>query len=183
MMANTNTPPTRRVKVAGQYSNPFTIKCGVPQGCPFSPLASLVVAEALTRMILGAPDIEGITANGEEHRISQFADDTQLLLKNYEGIRRATVYIGKYQKAIGMKINATKYEGIRCGSTRAIDRPQNLRYIKWLSHGEFTKNTKILGVPYWASGEDNSFWDDLYVKIKSTIAAWSSTSQLTQHGG
>jgi hypothetical protein len=70
MMANTNTPPTRRGKIAGQYSNPFTIKCGVPQGCPFSSLAFLVVAEALTRMILGAPDIEGITANGEEHRIS-----------------------------------------------------------------------------------------------------------------
>jgi hypothetical protein len=41
-------------------------------------------------MILGAPDIEGITANGEEHRISPFADDTQLLLKKYEGIRRAS---------------------------------------------------------------------------------------------
>jgi hypothetical protein len=72
-------------------------------------------------MILRAPDIEGITANGEEHRISQFADDTQLLLKNYEGIRRATIYISRYEKATGMKINATKYEGIRCGRTRAID--------------------------------------------------------------
>jgi hypothetical protein len=38
------------------------------------------MAESLTRMILGAPDIEEITANGEEHRISKFADDTQLLL-------------------------------------------------------------------------------------------------------
>jgi hypothetical protein len=76
MLANTDTPPTRRVKIAKQYSNPFTIKCGVPQGCPFSPLEFLVVAEALTRMILRSPDIEGITANGEEHRISQFADDT-----------------------------------------------------------------------------------------------------------
>jgi hypothetical protein len=81
MMADTNNPPTWRVKIAGQYSNPFTIKCGVPQGCPFSPLAFLVVAEALMRMVLKAPDIKGLTAYGEEHRISQFADDTQLLLK------------------------------------------------------------------------------------------------------
>eukprot|EP00962_Isochrysis_galbana_P022387 scaffold6704_cov137-Isochrysis_galbana.AAC.9 len=42
MLANPDLPPTRRVKIAGQYSNPFTIKCGVPQGCPFSPLAFLV---------------------------------------------------------------------------------------------------------------------------------------------
>jgi hypothetical protein len=78
-----------------------------------------------------------------------------------------------------MKTNGTIYQGIRCGSTRAIDIPQDLQYIKWLSHGEYTK---ILGVPHWASGEDNSFWDDLYVKIKYSIAAWSNTLQLTQHG-
>jgi hypothetical protein len=133
MMANASNPPSRRVKIAGQFSNPFTIKCGVPQGCPFSPLAFLVVAEFLTRMILGASDIEGITADGEEHRISQFADDTQLLLKNYECIRRAAIYIDKYQKATGIKVNLNKYEGIRCGSTRAMDIPQDLLYIKWLS--------------------------------------------------
>jgi hypothetical protein len=104
-----------------------------------------VVAEAIARMILRAPDIEGIIANGEEHRISQFADDTQLLLRNYEGIRRATIYISRYEKTTGIIINATKYEGIRCGSTRAIDIPHDLQYIKWLSHGEYTK---ILGVPY-----------------------------------
>jgi hypothetical protein len=130
-------------------------------------------------MILGAPDIEGIRANGEEHRISQFADDTQLLLKNYESIRRAEIYIDKYQKATGMKVNLIKYEGIRCGSTRAMEIPQDLRYIKWLGHGEYTKR---LGVPYWASGENDAFWDDLYIKIKPTIAAWSGTSQLTQQG-
>eukprot|EP00962_Isochrysis_galbana_P027838 scaffold8763_cov119-Isochrysis_galbana.AAC.5 len=96
MLANPDLPPTRRVKIAGQYSNPFTIKCGVPQGCPFSPLAFLVVAEALTRMILTAPDIEGIQINGVEHRISQFADDTQLLLKNYASIRRAATPINPF---------------------------------------------------------------------------------------
>jgi hypothetical protein len=52
IMANASNPPTRRVKIAGQFSNPFTIKCGVPQGCAFSPLALLVVAESLTRIIL-----------------------------------------------------------------------------------------------------------------------------------
>jgi hypothetical protein len=129
-------------------------------------------------MILGTPDIEGITANGEEHRISQFADDTQLLQKNYERIRRAAIYIDKYQKATGMKVNLTKYEGIRCGSTRAMEIPQDLRYIKWLGHGEYTN---LLGVPYWASGENDAFWDDLYIKI-SIIAAWIGTLQLTQQG-
>eukprot|EP00962_Isochrysis_galbana_P026124 scaffold8085_cov127-Isochrysis_galbana.AAC.2 len=39
---------------------------------------------------------------------------------------------------------------------------------------------------FWASGEDNSFWDDLYIKIKSAIAAWRAPNSKTgsaQHNG
>jgi hypothetical protein len=64
-------------------------------------------------MILRAPDIEGITANGEEHRISQFADDTQLLLKNYEGIRRATIYVSRYEKPQACPHRLTRTKGTR----------------------------------------------------------------------
>jgi len=136
-------------------------------------------ASPILVLALTAPDIEGIKINGIEHRISQFADDTQLLLKNYASIRRAAPYIIKYEKASGMQVNITKYEGIRCGSTRNIEIPPDLLHIRWLQHGRYTK---LLGVPFWASGEDNSFWDDLYIKIKSAIAAWRDLTRLTQHG-
>jgi hypothetical protein len=49
----------------------------VPEGCPFSPLAFLIIAEGLTRLIEDCPDIEGIEINGAVIKISQFADDTQ----------------------------------------------------------------------------------------------------------
>eukprot|EP00962_Isochrysis_galbana_P012834 scaffold3639_cov141-Isochrysis_galbana.AAC.20 len=52
----------------------------------------------------------------------------------------------------------------------------DLLHIRWLQHGRYTK---LLGVPFWASGEDNSFWDDLYIKIKSAIAAWRDLTRLT----
>eukprot|EP00962_Isochrysis_galbana_P060819 scaffold35741_cov152-Isochrysis_galbana.AAC.1 len=65
-------------------------------------------------------------------------------------------------------------------NTRDIEIPPDLLHIRWLQHGRYTK---LLGVPFWASGEDNSFWDDLYIKIKSAIAAWRDlTTRLTQHG-
>jgi hypothetical protein len=51
LLANSEALPIRRIKANGKRSNPFSIKCGVPQGCPLSPLAFLVVAEALTRLI------------------------------------------------------------------------------------------------------------------------------------
>jgi hypothetical protein len=80
-------PPRRRVKINGRYSAPFSVNCGVPQGCPFSPLAFLIVAGALTRLINTSPSYEGIQIGGVTHRISQFADDTQLLLKNFGSLQ------------------------------------------------------------------------------------------------
>jgi hypothetical protein len=64
----------------------FTIICGVPQGCPFSPLAFLIIADALTRLVKLSPTFTGIKNGDTEHRISQFADDTQLYLKNFSSL-------------------------------------------------------------------------------------------------
>jgi hypothetical protein len=76
LLSNPSHPPRRRVKINGRHNAPLTINCGVPQGCPFSPLAFLIVAEALTRLIKSSPDYDGVTAGDTTHRITQFADDT-----------------------------------------------------------------------------------------------------------
>eukprot|EP00962_Isochrysis_galbana_P008703 scaffold2423_cov113-Isochrysis_galbana.AAC.13 len=48
---------------------------GCPKDVPaISPLAFLVIAEALTRLIQNDPNIKGIEINGEHIKISQFAD-------------------------------------------------------------------------------------------------------------
>jgi hypothetical protein len=112
LLADPDNPPSRCSKINGKRSLPFCIHSGVPQGCPFSPLAFLIIAEALTRMLVAEEDIEGITINGIEHRISQFADDTQLLLKNFNSFEAAFKCIALYEKASGMRINKGKYVGI-----------------------------------------------------------------------
>jgi hypothetical protein len=91
MLSNPHSPPRRRVRVNETLSKQFTIHCGVPQGCPFSPLAFLIIAEGLTRLIEGcpdSPDIEGIEINGAVIKISQFADDTQIIVRTYESIQK-----------------------------------------------------------------------------------------------
>jgi hypothetical protein len=70
MLSNPHSPPRRRVRVNGTLSKQFTIHCGVPQGCPFSPLAFLIIAEGLTRLIEDCPDIERIEINGAVIKIS-----------------------------------------------------------------------------------------------------------------
>ena len=56
-LTNSDHPPSRQIRINGMLGPSYTIHCGVPQGCPLSPIAFLVVAEALTRLVL---DDDGI---------------------------------------------------------------------------------------------------------------------------
>jgi hypothetical protein len=76
LLSNPGALPTRRIKANGSRSKPFTIKCGVPQGCPMSALAFLVIAEALTRLIQNDASINRFEINGANIEIRQSADDT-----------------------------------------------------------------------------------------------------------
>ena len=64
--------------VNGYYSEWFTIKSGVAQGCPLSPLLFLVVAQALKYAIHSEPRLKGIKIGSKSYKMSQFADDTVL---------------------------------------------------------------------------------------------------------
>jgi hypothetical protein len=97
-LSNPRHPPKRRVKVNGTMSDPFTINCGVPQGCPFYPLAFLIIAEALTRFVKLSPTFTGMEIGDTEHRISQFADDTQLYLKNFSSLSHIWAILAPYTK-------------------------------------------------------------------------------------
>jgi hypothetical protein len=88
---------TRRIQANGSRSNPFTIKCEAPQGCPMSPLAFLVIAEAPTRLIQNDNN-KGIEINGANIKISQFADDTQLSAESYEDFNKVLKCVEIYEQ-------------------------------------------------------------------------------------
>ena len=118
---NSEAPPVRTVRVNGINSSPFHLFSGVPQGCPVSPLVFLLVAEALTRAINAEPKskLRGYTLpSGEEIRLTQFADDTQFILKGYKYMRRMWEVLSEYEDATGMRANVKKFEGIRCGALK-----------------------------------------------------------------
>jgi hypothetical protein len=112
LLSNPSHPPRRRVKINGRHSAPFTINCGVPQGCPFSPLAFLIVAEALTRLINSSPDYEGVTIGDTTHRITQFADDTQLILRNLNSLAHVWPLLRLFELATGMLASIAKFVAI-----------------------------------------------------------------------
>jgi hypothetical protein len=111
--------------VNGTLSEEFTIHCGVPQGCPFSPLAFLIIAEGLTRLIEADPEKEGILMNDTEIKMSQFADDTQIITRNYKSVAKLWPILDIYEKATNMRGNKTKSVGIQCGALRDSEIPSD----------------------------------------------------------
>jgi hypothetical protein len=61
---------------------PFPLKSGTRQGCPLSPLLLNIVLEFLARAIRQEEGIKGIQIGKETDKISLFADDMILYLKD-----------------------------------------------------------------------------------------------------
>ena len=64
----------------GWSSNFFKLERGVRQGCPLSPYLFILCVEILAETIRQNKNIKGIKINEQEVKISQYADDTTLIL-------------------------------------------------------------------------------------------------------
>ena len=80
----------------GFLSNFFKIERGCRQGDPISAYIFILCAEILAIKIKQNKDVKGIIIDGEEYKISQFADDTSLLLDGSEKLLNAVLKIYIY---------------------------------------------------------------------------------------
>ena len=127
----------------GWTTRAFKLERGVRQGCPLSPYLFILAAEALSCYIRSNGNIQGITINGTENKICQFADDTCLILKlDIESINAAFSAFEKFQKISGLKVNFDKTELFPAGTIKESNLPlYSYRNIAWSPHG-----VKILGI-------------------------------------
>ena len=181
---NDGAPPMRTVRTNGVRSDPFPIYSGVPQGDTFAPLAFLMVAESLTRLILDDTSLKGIVINNHEFKISQFADDTLMFLRGWAQLRRMWQLLEIWELGTAMRANKDKTEGLRGGALRRRPPPliDELRTasIKFPQEGEWVR---LLGIPFWEQqGHAHKFWDQLYLKTKTLIACWRHHFDLTIFG-
>ena len=94
----------------GHLSLPVKISRGVRQGCPLSALLYLLVGEVFAELVRQNKDVKGfkLPGSGTETKISQYADDTELLLIDENFIVVACWLISKFEKGSGAKLNETK---------------------------------------------------------------------------
>ena len=75
---------------AGFMTNYFKVSRGVRQGCPLGPLLFVLAVEMLALKIRQDQLCRGIELpNGQNAKISQFADDTTLILEDTTSLRKA----------------------------------------------------------------------------------------------
>jgi len=107
-----------RVEVNGFLSDTFPVTCGVRQGCSLSPLLYVLCVETFARRIRCDPHIRGLRLPtvSEELRITQYADDSTLVLTDYNSPRKAFLVAELFGLASGAILNVDKCRGLWLGA-------------------------------------------------------------------
>jgi hypothetical protein len=94
------------IMLNGEKLKQLPLKSGMRQGCPLSQLLFKIVLECLARAITKEEEIKGIQIGKETIKISLFAEDMILYLKN--STQKLLDTINSYSKVSGYKINLQK---------------------------------------------------------------------------
>jgi hypothetical protein len=101
--------PTANIILNSEKLKPFPLKSGMRQGCPLFTLPFNIVLEFLARTIRQEEEIKGIQIGKETLKISLFADNMFLYLKNPKNSTKKLLdAIKSYSKVAGYKINLQK---------------------------------------------------------------------------
>jgi hypothetical protein len=155
----------------GWTTQSFRLERGVRQGCPVSPYLFILAAEALSCCIRSNEEIKGISINGYENKIAQFADDTCLFLElNDTSIDEALKVFESFQHISGLKINYDKTELFPIGRIRGNILPLYTNHnIKWSPTG-----VKVLGIYITHIKKDlvSKNYNPAIAKIENIIKIW-----------
>ena len=156
------------VGLNGHLGEPFRLASGVRQGCPLSPLLYVLYMEPLAAAIRADERVEGGLVpggGGLRVKLSQYADDTTLLLGSDICLRRALGTFQRFGRAAGAELNlaksAVKFFGRWKGREEA---PAGLM----LCRGPL----KVLGVNFDAAGSATANWNQRLAGVQRKLSLW-----------
>lgn len=157
------------VKTNGWLTAFIHLERGLRQGCALSMPLYVLTAETMAINIRANPNIHGIRppSSQEELKLSQYADDTTMLLTDEQSIDEAFNTFDLYERASGAKINKGKCKGLWCGAY--AQRTDQLYNFEWFN--DFIPD-KILGQFIGNVDCSRLNWDIKIQKIENITAAW-----------
>ena len=155
----------------GWASNFFEIQRGVRQGCPLSPYLFILSAEVLATAIGKNTNIKGIFVNDVEIKLSQYVDDTTLILDGSdESLRSSLATLEDFSKVSGLRLNDKKTEALWIGASIGNDKillPG--KELKW-------PKDKVKSLVIWISTDpelsSSLNYNEKFEKVKEILRCW-----------
>ena len=164
-----NTQRQSCVKNGGYISELFPMVNGVRQGCPISPQLFLLAVEILAQKIIQDKNIKGLNPHGapNSEKISQFADDATLCLKDVNDINICFSHLNGFSTFSDLFLNLNKSYALSTNGMSVDTGGLELT---------FKDTIKILGL-YFSNKKSASEIEDNWVprinNILNTFAKWS----------
>ena len=156
----------------GHCSNFFNVYRGVRQGDPLSPYLFILSLELMSAAIKYDPEINGIKISNSEYILSQYADDSSLLLDgNEKSLQKSLFILDKFSECAGLRANIDKTEAIWVGSKRSSkEKILPNKNLNWNTTGKF----KVLGIKFDLNSEDKTLinFEEKVETIKSLLNTW-----------
>ena len=155
----------------GWSSSFFQPQRGVRQGCPLSPYLFILAAEVLAKTIRSNKNIKGFFLGNNEVKLSQYADDTTLILDgSKESLIAALQNLDDFSKVSGLKLNDSKTEALWIGSKTGQGKifvPG--KDLKW-------PKSKVKSLGLWLSTDPdtaiNLNYNEKTDKIRKLLSCW-----------
>ena len=155
----------------GWSSDFFTLQRRVQQGCPLLPYLFILSVEVLGKSFRANSRIKGVAVNNTEIKISQYADDTTLILNDEEeSLSAALVTIDNLGYASGLKLNDKKTDDLWIGSNVG----KNKKLIPGKNFRRSENKVKVLSV--WISTDLtvtlNLNYKEKLEQIRNILSCW-----------
>ena len=159
------------VSQAGHLSSFFKLGRGCRQGDPVSSYIFLLCVEILALKLKNNQDIKGINIDETEYLLSQYADDTLIILDGSEKSLTETINeLNNFYRISGLKINVAKTQLVWIGSRKySSTKLCTDMNFQWLH------TFKLLGINFDVdlANIPKLNYDKKLVKIKHIINQWS----------
>ena len=96
----------------------FALERGIRQRDPLSSYLAVLVVEVLAIAVRQNTSIRGISIDGQETKLLQYADDTKATLTDFSSARAFFDLLNTFKLFSGLAVNYSKTEGMWIGSCR-----------------------------------------------------------------
>ena len=160
------------VTQCGVLSDFIDIEQGCRQGDPIAPYLFIIVAQILTVLIKNNNNIQGIKIEDEEIKLTQFADDTTLILNgSSESLQAALNTLEIFGSYSGLKVNTDKTQIVWIGKKK------NCKDSILVGHRNFStiSQFKLLGIDFSVDLDKcvKTNYDRKIAEIQETISKWN----------